>query len=161
MFCEKLGLFYLLQVFFMLVLNDDVRKALISHAELEYPRECCGVLLGKRANGKRIAERAVRLENKNVSDKTAHFTVDPLVIPEIELSAAAENREIVGFYHSHPNCAAVLSKNDELYMLDGFSYPIVSANEGADGMYFKIASFEKITCASICSEEQIITESEK
>lgn len=161
MFCEKLGLFYLLQVIFMLVLNDDVRKALISHAELEYPRECCGVLLGKRADGKRIAERAVRLENKSVSDKTAHFTVDPLAIPEIELSAAAKNREIVGFYHSHPNCAAVPSKTDELYMLDGFSYPIVSVSEGADGMYFKIASFEKITCAGICSEEQIITESEK
>lgn len=155
MFCEKLGLFYLSQVFFMLVLNDNIRVELISHAESEFPRECCGVLLGKRGGEKRIAERAVRLENKSGSDKTARFAVDPLDIPRIERAAAAENREIVGFYHSHPNRAAVLSQTDELYMLEDCSYPIVSVNEGADGMYFKIASFEKI--AGICAKEKIIT----
>ncbi|MCM1166714.1 MAG: M67 family metallopeptidase [Lachnospiraceae bacterium] len=142
----------------MLVLNNDVCRTLLSHAESEYPDECCGVLLGQRIGGKRVAERTVLLKNQSGSDKTAHFAVNPLDIPRIELAAAAENREIIGFYHSHPNCAAVLSKTDERYMLEDCSYPIVSVNEGADGMYFKIASFEKII--GVCSEEQI-SESEK
>ncbi|MCM1334486.1 MAG: M67 family metallopeptidase [Bacteroides sp.] len=144
----------------MLILNDNVREALLSHAEREYPHECCGVLLGLRADGKRIAERAVRLENKSGSDKTVRFAVDPLDIPRIEKTAFAEGREIVGFYHSHPNRAAVLSKTDERYMLEDCSYPVVSVNEGAGGMVFKIASFEKMIGTSICSEEQI-SESEK
>lgn len=139
----------------MLVLNDDVHKAMIAHAEREFPDECCGVLLGRRGGEKRFAERAVRLENKSGSDKTAHFAVDPLVIPEIELSASARNLEIVGFYHSHPNRAAVLSETDERYMLECLSYPIVSVNEGADGMVFKLASFEKLN--DICAKEKIIT----
>lgn len=143
----------------MLVLNHDVRGALLSHAECDYPDECCGVLLGQRIGGKRIAERAVRLENQ-CSDKATRFTVDPLDIPRIEQAAAAENREIVGFYHSHPNRAAVLSKTDERYMLEDCSYPVVSVSEGADGMIFRIASFEKMIGTSACSEEQI-SESEK
>lgn len=145
----------------MLVLNDEVTRELLSHTESEYPNECCGVLLGEQTNEKRLAKKALRLENKTARDKTAHFALDPLAVHKIELSANAQNLTIIGFYHSHPNCAAVLSKTDERYMLYDCSYPIVSANEGADGLYFKIASFEKIIGTNICKEEQLLTESEK
>ena len=145
----------------MLVLNDEVTRELLSHAKSEYPNECCGVLLGGQSNEKRFAKRALRLENKSALDKTAHFAIDPLDIHKIELSANAQNLMIIGFYHSHPNCAAVLSKTDERYMLYDCSYLIVSVNEGADGSYFKIASFEKIIGTNICREEQLLTESRK
>ncbi len=145
----------------MLVLNDEVTRELLAHAKSEYPNECCGVLLGKQISNKRFAEQALRLENKSARDKSAYFALDPLVIHKTELLAFAHDLMIVGFYHSHPNCAAVLSKTDERYMLYDHSYPIVSVNEGADGLYFKIASFEKIIGTNICREEYLITESEK
>lgn len=145
----------------MLVLNDEITRELLSHTESEYPNECCGILLGEQTNEKRFAKKALRLENKTARDKTAHFALDPLVIHEIELFAFAHDLMIVGFYHSHPNYAAVLSKTDERYMLYDHSYPIVSANEGADGLYFKIASFEKIIGTNICREEKLLTESRK
>ena len=110
----------------MLVLNDEVTRELLAHAKSEYPNECCGVLLGKQISNKRFAEQALRLENKSARDKSAHFALDPLVIHKIELLAFAHDLMIVGFYHSHPNCAAVLSKTDERYMLYDHSYPIVS-----------------------------------
>lgn len=146
----------------MLVLNEKIQKEILSHAEREYPCECCGVLLGKRIGGKRIADGIVCSENKSSSDKTARFAIDPLEIMRIELSAKTDGLDIVGFYHSHPDCEAVLSASDAVYMLEDYSYPIVSARDGADGMYFRIASFEKIIGTYFSSEEElIITESEK
>lgn len=145
----------------MLVLDKKIQRDMFSHAEREYPHECCGVLLGKRVGEKHIAYRAVCSENNSRTDKKVHFTIDPLEIFEIEAAAAGEQLEIVGFYHSHPECAAALSKTDEAYMLEEYSYPIISIKGRVDGMYFNIASFEKIIGANICSEEQIIIESEK
>ena len=34
--------------------------------------------------------------------------------------------EIVGVYHSHPDCPAIFSKEDEKYMVPGLEYVIMS-----------------------------------
>ena len=38
--------------------------------------------------------------------------------------------EIVGIYHSHPDCPAILSKEDEKYMVPGLEYVIMSVQNG-------------------------------
>ncbi len=142
----------------MLVLNDKIRKEIISHAELEYPNECCGILLGSRSVEKRIAKRVIRTENRSNSDKAVHFAIDPLELLSAELSAEKDSLEIIGFYHSHPDCEAGISQTDALYMIGGYSYPVVSVR---NGVCVSFASFEKFTEASSGSKEPIITESEK
>lgn len=141
----------------MLVLSDKIKREIVLHAELEYPDECCGILLGSRDGKKRTACRAVRTANLGGLDRSAHFAIDPLEIFRVELSSEKEGMEIIGFYHSHPDHEAVISSTDALYMIAGYSYPIVSVRNGS---CVSIASFEKILKTSGSEEEPIITESE-
>lgn len=148
----------------MLVLNERIKTEIFSHAELEYPNECCGILLGIRdirSGEKRIAKRVIRTENRSNSDKAVHFAVDPLELLSAENIAKKNGLEIIGFYHSHPDHEAVISQTDALYMIPGNSYPIVSVINGAA---VNFASFEKLTEKSgglFELSEPIITESEK
>lgn len=142
----------------MLVLNDKIKAEIFSHAELEYPNECCGILLGIRSGERRNAKRVIRTENRCNSDKAVHFAVDPLELLSAENIAEKDGLEIIGFYHSHPDHKAVISQTDALYMIPGNSYPIVSVISGTAANF---ASFEKLTEKNSGSGEPIITESEK
>lgn len=59
---------------------------------------------------------------------------------KVDVAAEQERLEIVGFYHSHLNSDAVVSEEDILYMIAGFSYPIVSLQ---NGICAAVKSFEK------------------
>jgi proteasome lid subunit RPN8/RPN11 len=48
----------------------------------------------------------------------------------LEQEIEASGLEIVGVYHSHPDCPAILSKEDEKYMLPGLEYVIMSVQNG-------------------------------
>ena len=139
----------------MLILGSETQKALYLHAKTAYPEECCGILLGKREKEKKIVYKAIRAEN--VADKkqrTTHFVMDPFEIAKTEASAELEGLEIVGFYHSHPNYDASVSGEDALYMLTGYSYPIISIRDGVCQM----ACFERsLSSSAEIKEEKIMT----
>lgn len=115
----------------MLILRDDAMKKICSHAQMEYPKECCGIMLGKRFGEQRFTYRIIPTRNiLDESQNTKHFMMDSLEIVKAELLAEKENLEIVGFYHSHPDQEAIASKEDMLYMIAGYSYPIISVKNG-------------------------------
>lgn len=139
----------------MLVLSSETQKALYLHAETEYPEECCGILLGKREKEKKIVYKATRTENAgDKKQKTTHFVIDPLEVAKAEASAEQEGLEIVGFYHSHPNYDASVSREDARYMLSGYSYPIISIRDGVCQM----ACFERsLSSRAEIKEEKVMT----
>jgi proteasome lid subunit RPN8/RPN11 len=47
-----------------------------------------------------------------------------------EILATKENLEIIGFYHSHPDCEACLSQEDQKYVMPEMSYPVISVSHG-------------------------------
>lgn len=125
----------------MLIFQKDTMKKICSHARTEYPNECCGILLGKHQTDWRTVSRIVPTENlAEAGEKTTHFSIDPLELVRIERFAGEEGLEIVGFYHSHPDCDAIVSKTDALHMIEGYSYPILSVK---DGKCVEVNSFEK------------------
>lgn len=125
----------------MLIVNQEIEKELYLHAKTKYPEECCGILLGKREGAQRIAYKVIPTENVGSAPKRAtQFIIDPLNIAQIELSAEQEQLEIIGFYHSYPDYEAIVSEADTLYMIAGYSYPIISVT---NGICTKIACFEK------------------
>ena len=97
-------------------LSEQVRKA--------YPRECCGVLLG--TEDYRILEG--RPLNNRVREDAAllHFQMDPLEIYRLEREAEEKGLCCLGFYHSHPDHAAVPSREDQQYMIPEQFYLIIS-----------------------------------
>lgn len=111
----------------MLIFQNEIMEKIRAHAQLEYPRECCGILFGKRMGERRIAYRAVQTRNMvDERQSRTHFYINPLEIVKAEALAEQENLEIVGFYHSHPDYEPEVSGEDLSHMIAGYSYPIIS-----------------------------------
>ncbi|MDD6206984.1 MAG: M67 family metallopeptidase [Clostridiales bacterium] len=138
----------------MLILQDDTLEAICSHAQEEYPKECCGIMLGTRNGEQRIAHRVIKTRNMaGKSRNVTHFLMNPFEIVEAELLAEKEQLEIVGFYHSHPDYEAAASVTDLHYMMAGYSYSIVSV---IDGRSVNVKSFEKLEHSDQDAKEEIL-----
>jgi proteasome lid subunit RPN8/RPN11 len=98
-------------------------------AQAAYPDECCGILLGCRAENSRWAELIFPAENA-AANPGASFRLANWDIREAEAVALSRGMELVGFYHSHPDCEAAPSETDALYAIPGYSYPIISVWNG-------------------------------
>ena len=144
----------------MLICQGDTAGLIYAHAEREYPRECCGIILGKRLGSRRIALRIIQTENMiKINASKTHFLINPLDIVKAEVLADDNELEVVGFYHSHTDYEALPSNEDIIHMIEGYSYPIVSVK---DGMCVGINSFEKImqTDTGVNKEEILMKEKE-
>ena len=100
-------------------------------AKKAYPSECCGILVGKKSERGDIEINEIReASNQFQGQKSVYFQIDPLFIYRLEQELEVRGLEIVGIYHSHPDCPAVLSKEDENYMVPGLEYVIMSVKNG-------------------------------
>jgi proteasome lid subunit RPN8/RPN11 len=105
------------------------------HAEREYPRECCGLLVGRIADGgrTRIIEETYPVENTFEEGERHHrMSIEPLDYARAERLYAARGWGVVGNYHSHPEHPAVPSQFDleHLAPWPTMSYVVVSVREG-------------------------------
>ena len=102
-----------------------MRLKIEEDARRNYPNECCGVLLGHLSKLEVLDIRALdnSLESAQAS---AHFKISPMDIYHVEREIEGGDLEIVGFYHSHPDCEAIPSKEDAEYMVPGLAYVILS-----------------------------------
>lgn len=90
-----------------------------------YPRETCGLLIG-RAGGERIeVERVVRVKNLNRDRAADRYQVDPDDWVAADGAARRDGLEIVGIWHSHPDCPSRPSTTDLEGAWEGYSYLIV------------------------------------
>ncbi len=107
--------------------NKIVSTQMESAAKKAYPSECCGILVGKRSEKGEIEITEIReASNQFQGQKSVHFQINPLFVYHLEQEIEASGLEIVGVYHSHPDCPAILSKEDEKYMVPGLEYVIMS-----------------------------------
>lgn len=120
----------------MIKLDAQLRAEIEQHAEREYPRECCGLLVGRiEADGRtRIIHATYPVQNV-FADEGAHhhrMAIDPLEYARAERRYAAKGLGVVGNYHSHPDHPAVPSQYDleHLAPWPTMSYVVVSVREG-------------------------------
>lgn len=99
-----------------------------SAAKKAYPCECCGILVGKKSEKGEIEVTEIREASNQIQggQEATHFRIDPLNLYYIERELESSNLEIVGFYHSHPDCKAILSDEDRKYMVPRLIYTILS-----------------------------------
>lgn len=63
----------------MLILQKDIIDALCIHAQNEYPRECCGIMLGRRQGEQRIVLKVIQTGNLATEwRQSTHFLISPL-----------------------------------------------------------------------------------
>ena len=82
------------------MLTKSIKKAIIAHANADYPRESCGVIVGKEY-----------IPCKNIAAGTAQFEICP-----IDLVGAAKEGEIKAYVHSHPDGSCQPSMPDRVQM---------------------------------------------
>jgi len=102
------------------------------HSEATYPHECCGVLTGETApDGSKRILQVVRCNNADSSKPQVWYQIDPRDLVRIQREAYERSQDILGFYHSHPDCPARWSKSDlsEAHW-PGCSYVITSVEKG-------------------------------
>jgi proteasome lid subunit RPN8/RPN11 len=132
----------------ILQVSPQLLTQICRHAEQAYPDECCGLLMGRldTADHKILVEvlptenawdeeTAKTFESLETSEKPLTTTERRYTIaPEVLLNAQKQGREcqlsIIGIYHSHPNHAAIPSEFDRVCAWLGYSYIIVSVQQG-------------------------------
>jgi proteasome lid subunit RPN8/RPN11 len=115
----------------MLKLTEQIYNAIRHHGEETYPHECCGVLLGRSADGVNDVEDAVRAGNTRTDSAHNRYSIAPQELIRIQRQARERSLDIVGFYHSHPDHPAQWSATDfaEAHWL-GCSYVITAVEKG-------------------------------
>ena len=139
----------------MIRLSPDQLAAVRRHGEGDYPYECCGLLIGALgdASAKSIDEVYAISNAREASAQRNRFLIAPEELLHAERYARARQREIVGFYHSHPDCPAVPSQFDLEHAWPVYSYVIVSVRQGRAE---EVLSWELLADRSRFEAEEIL-----
>lgn len=89
-----------------------------------YPEECCGVLLGQARRVSAVWPTA----NIHDGPKSARYAIDPVELLEVYKSARETGCQVIGYYHSHPDRAAVPSATDLASAVPDVSYLILAVS---------------------------------
>jgi S-sulfo-L-cysteine synthase (O-acetyl-L-serine-dependent) len=110
-----------------LALASGLDQTIGAHGARTFPEECCGALIGP-ASGQ--VTEAWALDNTTTLERKRRFLVGPAEYRAAEARADASGRQLLGFYHSHPDHPAVPSAFDLEHALPNLSYVIVSVRKG-------------------------------
>jgi proteasome lid subunit RPN8/RPN11 len=116
----------------MIKLLSEHISAIEKHGERDYPHECCGLLLGEflEKGDRRVTETYPISNAREEEAKRNRFLISPEELLRGERYAHEQKLEVVGFYHSHPDCEAKPSQYDLDHAWPTYSYIIVSVHEG-------------------------------
>jgi len=115
-----------------LKIPNALYNQLRQHGEASYPHECCGVLLGEFDEaGEKVVGAIVQCGNTRTDSLANRYQISPAELVRIQRDAMLASRDIVGFYHSHPDHPAQWSATDlaEAHWT-GCSYVITSVENG-------------------------------
>ncbi len=105
---------------------EEIRRT----AALEYPHECCGILIGGLEDGKKTVTQLLVAQNKRQDSLQNRYLIDPAVIYRVESELRGTGRSILGYFHSHPDAPARPSLYDQEHAWPWYSYLIVSVIGG-------------------------------
>ena len=111
----------------MLVVPNRLLEQINAHVEKAYPEEGAGFLMGKDSEVKEI----LALSNSR-EDGARHnrflFTPDDYL--QAELKAEELGLDLIGVFHSHPDCPNIPSEYDREWAQPFFSYIITRVDNG-------------------------------
>ena len=111
----------------MLVVSNRLIEQINAHVEKAYPEEGAGFLVGDEGEVKEI----LPLSNAR-EDAARHnrFLITPEDYLKAELKADSLGLNLIGVFHSHPDCPNVPSEYDREWAQPFFSYLITRVDEG-------------------------------
>lgn len=131
--------------------QNEIRR----HGERDYPFECCGLMLGRFEEGRKVVLETYPISNAREEEaKRNRFLIRPEELRRGEKYAREQGFDVVGFYHSHPDDRAVPSQYDLEHAWPTYSYIVVSVEKG---QAFDLRSWEMESDRSRFNQEEIRT----
>jgi proteasome lid subunit RPN8/RPN11 len=103
---------------------------MVRHAEKIYPKECCGAMLGRIDGGAKLVTDAVPMENAYAGEQGDRYELRPEDLLEADRQARARGLDLIGIFHSHPDCDAYFSDTDLKNSCPWYSFVVLSIQDG-------------------------------
>ena len=114
----------------MIRIAQDPWAQMVEHAQAVYPNECCGVMLGATSNGTKLVTAAMHLENAHQGSQAAHYELRAEDLLKADAEARKRKLDVIGIYHSHPDCDAYFYETDLKRSCPWYSFVVISIKQG-------------------------------
>ena len=114
----------------MIEIESKPWHAMVLHAERTYPSECCGAMLGRIVGDRKIVTEAVALNNAFNGEQRTRYELNQRDLLAAEKAARANGLDLVGIFHSHPDCDAYFSTTDLQNSCPWYSFVVLSVTNG-------------------------------
>jgi proteasome lid subunit RPN8/RPN11 len=114
----------------MIKINQTAWDVMVAHAESKFPKECCGAMIGKIDDEGKHVTTAVPMENAYAGEQGARYELRPEDLLAADRNARAAGLDLIGIFHSHPDCDAYFSKTDLENSCPWYSFVVLSVKGG-------------------------------
>lgn len=114
----------------MIRIEQPAWDLMVAHAEKTFPNECCGAMLGKVDGAEKTVTEAVTIENAFAGEQGERYEIRPEDLIAADKAARARGLDLVGIFHSHPDCDAYFSKTDLENSCPWYSFVVLSVKSG-------------------------------
>lgn len=114
----------------MINVDAEAWKMMVNHAESTYPNECCGAMVGKIDGERKQVCGAIPLKNSYDGAQGARYELRPEDLLDADKKARAVGMDLIGIFHSHPDCDAYFSKTDLENSCPWYSFVVLSVKGG-------------------------------
>jgi proteasome lid subunit RPN8/RPN11 len=114
----------------MIRIKLDAWAFMVAHAQHTYPNECCGAMLGSTDDGLKLVSEAIPLRNAFEGAQAARYELRPEDLLAADRAARERRMELIGIYHSHPDCDAYFSQTDLKNSCPWYSFVVLSIRNG-------------------------------
>jgi proteasome lid subunit RPN8/RPN11 len=103
---------------------------MVEHAQAAFPNECCGALIGSTDGETKSVSVAIPLENAFAGEQAARYELRPEDLLKADREARTRGLDLIGIYHSHPDCDAYFSETDLKNSCPWYSFVVLSIKSG-------------------------------
>ena len=137
----------------MIRVEAEAWAAMVAHAEATFPNECCGAMIGKIDGESKVVTRALPMENAYTGTQEDRYELRPEDLLKADRDARAAGMDLIGIFHSHPDCDAYFSKTDLENSCPWYSFVVLSVK---GGKFDHAASFLPNADQTAAEKEELI-----
>jgi proteasome lid subunit RPN8/RPN11 len=114
----------------MIEIDPQAWQVMVRHAEATYPRECCGIMIGSITGGEKKVVEARAVDNVYTGGQEDRYEIRPEDLLAADRAARNQGYDLIGIFHSHPDCDAYFSKTDLENSCPWYSFVVLSIQGG-------------------------------
>jgi proteasome lid subunit RPN8/RPN11 len=114
----------------MIRIESEAWATMVSHAREAYPNECCGAMIGSQDGAEKLVRVAMPLENAFAGVQATRYELRPEDLLAADKAASERKMDLIGIYHSHPDCDAYFSETDLKNSCPWYSFVVLSIRNG-------------------------------